>query len=431
MKKSLRLPPLVRQVRWYILTLLFLITVINFVERQGLSVVAPLLRNQFHLSATDYGIVVASFQFGMMLAEFPMGMLMDRRGVRFGLSFAVLWWSLANAFHALSRQMLQLCAFRFWLGTGQCANISGGVKVVSRWFPARERALAIGIYNGGCLVGPMVAPPLLVWIALRFGWRAVFLVPSVFGAVLALVWAGFYRDPERHTWLTPGEKRYIEDGAPMESLAPLSTRSLLSMRGTWGVILARALVGPVFQFYLYWLPEYLYRERGLSLKSIGLLAWMPFLFGDIGSVGGGWLAGFLIKRGFSIRAARQITIGLGAACCLLSLAVAGVHTWQAAIALICVVLAGQSCFSANLYAVIPDVVPSSSTGRVTALTGISAGLTGMLFPLLTGWIVDRSSYMPVFLLAAAMPLAGWAALLLTGTTEESRRTAPSSSATGA
>jgi ACS family hexuronate transporter-like MFS transporter len=407
------LPPLVKQVRWYILGLLFLITVINFVDRQGLSVVAPVLRDRLHLTATDYGIIVACFQFGMMLAEFPMGMFMDRRGVRVGLSFAVLWWSLANALHTLGRSMLQFCVLRFWLGTGQCGNISGGVKVVARWFPARERGLAMGIYNGGCLVGPMIAPPLLVFITLHFGWPAAFWIPSVVGALLGIVWMVFYRDPQRHPWLSAAERSYIQEGEPVESLAPPSSRALLGMRQTWGVILARMLAGPVFQFYLYWLPEYLYRSRGLSLQLIGLFAWMPFLFGDFGSIGGGWLAGFLMRRGVTVGGARRITTGLGAACCLVSLEVTAVHTWQAAITLISIVLAGQSCFSANMYAVISDIFPSNAAGRVTALTGVANGLSGMLFPLLTGWIVDRFSYTPVFLIAAAMPLAGWAALFLT------------------
>jgi ACS family hexuronate transporter-like MFS transporter len=403
------------RVRWYILALLFLITVINLVDRQGLSVVAPLLRNSLHLTATDYGIIVASFQFGMMLAEFPMGMLMDWRGVRFGMSFAVLWWSLATSLHALGRSLVQFCGLRFWLGTGQCGNFSGGVKVVARWFPAQERALAVGIYNGGCLIGPMIAPPLLVFITLRLGWPAAFLLPGLFGALLAVAWIVFYRDPDRHPRLTAAERSYIQKDAAAESVKPPSNRALLRLPQTWGVMLARMLAGPVFQFYLYWLPEYLYRERGLSLKSIGLFAWVPFLCGDLGSVGGGWLAGLLMRRGVTLNAARHITISAGAACCLLSLAVTGAHTWQTALAFICIVLAGQSCFSANMYAVISDVFPSNAAGRVTALTGVANGLSGMLFPLLTGWMVDRLSYAPVFLLAALMPLAGWAALfLLTG-----------------
>jgi ACS family hexuronate transporter-like MFS transporter len=179
-------------------------------------------------------------------------------------------------------------------------------------------------------------------------------------------------------------------------------------------MLSRLLAGPVFQFYIYWLPEYLYRARGLSLKSIGLFAWLPFLFGDLGSIGGGWLAGVLLRRGFSVNATRCITMGFGSACCLCSLAAAWSGTWQAAVAFICIVLMGHCCFSANMFAVISDVFPSNAVGRVTALTGVANGFSGMLFPLLTGWLVDRFSYSPVFLIASVMPLTGWAALFLIG-----------------
>ena len=414
-KTADRLKPVTRRtraLRWYLLGLLSLITVVNFIDRQGLSVVAPVLRDRLHLTATDYGIIVAAFQLAMMLAEFPMGMLMDRRGVRVGLSAAILWWSLANGMHALARSMWQFCALRFWLGTGQCGNISAGVKTVSRWFPPKERALAVGIFNGGALVGPMIAPPLLVFLTLRYGWQAAFIVPSAFGIVLAIAWFAFYRDPECHPWLSPGELDYIQAGTPAESLTPPSNRTLLRMPQTWGVMLARLLAGPVFQFYLYWLPEYLYRARGLSLQSVGLLAWMPFLCGYVGSIAGGWMAEILIRRGVSIDATRRLTMGLGAACCLLSVAVVGVRTSESAVALICVVLAGQSCFSANMYAVVTDEFPSNAAGRVTALTGVANGLSGMLFPLLTGWMVDRFSYAPVFGIAAVMPAAGWCSLFL-------------------
>ncbi len=404
--------PRVGAVRWYVLGLLFLITVLDFIDRQGLSVVAPVLRDRFHLSATDYGVMVASFQCGMMLAEFPMGMLMDRRGVRFGLSFAVLWWSLAATLHAAARTLWQFCACRFWLGTGQCGNFSGGVKVVARWFPAHERALAIGIFNGGCLIGPMIAPPVLVFITLRFGWPAAFYLPGICGVFFAALWIAFYRDPERHRWLTAEEKRYIQEGAPKEPGTPPSNRALLRLPQTWGVMLARMLAGPVFQFYLYWLPEYLYRERGLSLQSIGLLAWMPFLFGDIGSITGGWLAGALIKRGVSVTNARRITMFMGAACCLLSFAVVQAQSVPGAMAGICIVLLGHTFLSANMFAAISDLFPNGAVGRVTALTGIAGGLSGMLFPLLTGVLVDRFSYLPVFSLAAIMPALGCAVLFL-------------------
>lgn len=408
------LPPLWRQVRWGILTLLFLVTVINFVDRQSLSIVAPLLRESLKLSNTDYGIIVSGFMLGMMAGEFPMGWLMDRRGVQFGLSFAVAWWSLANGLHALAGSMVQFTLLRFWLGTGECGNFSGGMKVVSQWFPVRERALAVGIFNGGSMIGSIIAPPLLVWLTLSLSWRAAFLLPSLLGFTWVLAWRLFYRSPDEHPLVTSAERSYIREGRERgEAPAPSNTR-LLGLRQSWGLMLCRFLVGPVVQFYIYWLPEYLYSQRRLSLKAIGMFAWVPFLFGDLGSIGGGWVAGRLIRAGVSVRVARAVTMGLGAGCCLFSLAVARAPSAGAALAWICVVLAGHTFLSANMFASISDLFPANAVGRVTALTGVAGGLSGMLFPLLTGFLVDRFSYLPVFSLAAVMPLAGTAALFSLG-----------------
>lgn len=400
------MPPLVRQVRWWVLGLLFCVTIINFVDRQSLSIVAPLLRESLTLSNTDYGIIVAAFQMGMMLGEFPMGALMDRFGVRFGLSFAVGWWSLANALHAIARSMLHFSALRFWLGTGECGNFSGGIKTVAQWFPVRERAFAVGIFNGGSMVGSIIAPPLLVMLTLKFGWHAAFLLPSALGFVWVIAWRIWYKTPEDHPSLSAAERTYILDGRESGEEPAPTNRDLLKFRQTWALMGCRLLVGPVVQFYIYWLPEYLYRQRGLSLKEIGLFAWVPFLFGDIGSVAGGWLAGALIRRGFSVTSARRITMGIGATCCLLSFAVVAARSIPGALAGICFVLLGHTFLSANMFAAISDVFPSSAVARVTALTGIAGGLSGMIFPLLTGVLVDHFSYLPVFSLAAVMPMAG-------------------------
>jgi MFS transporter, ACS family, hexuronate transporter len=399
------MPPLVRQMRWWILALLFVVTVIAFIDRQSLSYVAPWLRESLGLSNTDYGIIVAAFQMGMMLAEFPMGMLMDRRGVRFGLTFAAAWWSLANALHAFGSVMWQFSILRFWLGSGECGNYSGGMKVVSQWFPVRERALAIGIFNGGSMVASMIAPPLLVVLIAHFGWRSAFLLPSAMGAVWAWLWWLLYRSPEDHPKVTSAELAYILKGREPASEPP-SSLALLRFRETWALMGCRMLVGPVFHFYIAWMPEYLHRERGLSLAAIGLSAWVPFLLGDAGSILGGWAAGRLIRRGFSVTATRRITMGFGAACCLLSFAVVQASTAWGALAMICIVMFGHNCLSANMYATISDLFPNNAVGRITALTGISQGVSAILFPLLTGVLVDYFSYLPVFSLAALMPVSG-------------------------
>jgi ACS family hexuronate transporter-like MFS transporter len=399
-------PSLPRQVRWWILTLLFLVTVINFVDRQSLSIVAPVLRDSLHLSNTDYGRIVSAFQAGMMLAEFPMGLLMDKRGVRFGFSFAVLWWSLANGLHVFARTMMQFSVLRFWLGTGECGNFSGAMKVISQWYPAKERALAVGVFNGGSMVGSIIAPPLLVFFTLRMGWPAAFLLPSLLGFLWVGVWIPLYRAPEKHPLISRDELEYIQAGREGGEKLTIRNTDLLRLKQTWGLILCRFMVGPVVQFYIYWMPEYLYRERGLTLKSIGLLAWVPYLFGDIGSISGGWVAGYLMGRGFSVGRARRWTMTVGALFCILSLAVAGAHGVSGALMFICAVLFGHTALSANMFAAISDIFPAGAVGRVTALTGVAGGLSGMLFPLLTGALVDRISYWPVFLMAGLMPGIG-------------------------
>jgi MFS transporter, ACS family, hexuronate transporter len=406
------MPPIHRQVRWWILCLLFCVTMINFIDRQTLSVTAPKLREIFRLSNTQYGLIVSAFQFGMVAGEFPMGWLMDWRGARFGLAFAVLWWSIANAMHAFARSLTHFSLFRFWLGTGECGNYSGGNKVVAQWFPVRERAFAVGIFNSASMIGTMVAPLLIVPILHRYGWQAAFLVPSLLGTAWAGVWWTFYRTPGEHPHLTPAEAAHIrEDCAPEVAPSRPTNRELLSHKETWGLMLCRFLVGPVVQFYIYWLPEYLYRQRGFTLTDIAFFAWIPFLFGDLGSIGGGWASGFLIRRHFTVRQARIMTMGFGATLCFLSLAVVLVKTIPVALVAICFVLFGHTALSANMFAAVSDLFPSSGVARVTGLTGIAGGISGMLFPLLTGWLVDHVSYTPVFALASLMPAAGLVALV--------------------
>lgn len=406
------MPPLHRQVRWWILGLLFFVTVINFVDRLTLSFVAPVLRDSFKLSNQDYGFIVSSFVFGMMIGEFPMGWLMDRRGPRFGLSFAVIWWSIANALHALGQSKWHFSGLRFWMGTGECGNYSGGVKVVGQWFPPKERAFAIGIFNGASLIAGVITPPLVVFITLRFGWKAAFLIPSVIGMLWVFFWRTFYRAPEDHQQLTEAERQYINEGRKEETGEGPTSLQLLRLPQTWGLMLCRLLVGPVIQFYLFWLPEYLYRTRGLTLAAIGFVAVLPPVFGDVGSIGGGWVTGRLIHRGISVIAARKIVMWAGAALCALSVVVVLANApliWGAAL---CAVYLGHYALSGNMFAAITDLIPNSATARVTALTGIAGGLSGTLFPLLTGWLVDKISFKPVFFIAALMPAAGVAVLWL-------------------
>jgi MFS transporter, ACS family, aldohexuronate transporter len=400
------LPALWRQVRWQVLILLFFVTVINFVDRQTLSVVAPVIQNEFHLSNFDYGRIVSGFMFGMMMGEFPMGWLMDRIGVRGGFSFSVTWWSLAAGLHAIARSALQFSIFRFWMGTGECGNFSGGMKVVSEWFPARERAFAVGVFNAGSMVGSLIAPPLIVFLMLNFGWHMAFIAPASLGFVWVIVWRTVYRPLRQNARVTEAEANYIRGGQPAVTSDRPPNRVLLRHRQGWGLILCRFLVGPVIQFYWFWMPTYLYHSRGLTLKMIGVFAWIPYLFGDVGSIAGGWFAGLLIRSGLSLQKARLVTMSIGAACCAMSLGVALASTAAGAIAFMCLVMFGHTWLSANMFASISDIYPDGAVGRMTAFTGIAGGVSGVLFPQLTGFLVDKVSYTPVFVMAALMPAAG-------------------------
>jgi MFS transporter, ACS family, hexuronate transporter len=409
-----RLRPMGVPVRWQILILLFLVTVVNFVDRQTLSVVAPVIRTEFHLSNTDYGRIVSAFMLGMMAGEFPMGWLMDRAGVRGGLSFSVAWWSLAASLHSIARSALQFSIFRFWMGTGECGNYSGGMKVVSEWFPARERAFAVGVFNAGSMAGSLIAPPLIVYLMLHYGWRTAFVAPSLAGFVWVIAWRAFYRPLGEHRGVSEAEAAYIRAGQPGVRDVPPPSLALLGHAQAWGLILCRFLVGPVIQFYWYWMPVYLYQSRGLTLAMIGWFAWIPYLFGDAGSISGGWAAGLLMRRGVSSNAARAITMWTGAACCAMSFAVGQAASAAGAIAFICLVMFGHTWLSANMFAAISDIFPDGAVGRMTALTGIAGGMSGLLFPLLTGFLVDRFSFTPVFRIAALMPAAGVLALTALG-----------------
>jgi len=401
------MPPLHRQVRWWILAMLFLVTVINFVDRQALAVLGPDITAEFKLSNTDFGTIVSWFRFGMLVGEFPMGMLMDRVGVRFGLAFAVLWWSVGNGLHAMASSIWSFRIFRFWLGTGECGNYSGGNKIVASWFPARERAFAIGVFNSASMVGSFVAAFLIIPIREHFGWRVGFLVPSLLGVFWVLIWWFIYRQPKDHPRLTEAEARHINSDVKTEiSEAAPGNWQLLRLPQTWGLMLCRFWVGPVVEFYLYWMPKYFHDVRGLSVKNSAYFNSVTFVFGDIGSVGGGIAAAWLLKKGMEVKSARRSTLLFGAGLCLLSFLVPLTGSVAVAIALISLVLLGHTFLSANMFASVSDVFPNSAVARVTGLTGVANGLSGMIFPIVTGMIVDRFSYLPVFFMAALMPLVG-------------------------
>jgi ACS family hexuronate transporter-like MFS transporter len=393
--------------RWLVLALLFGITVINFIDRQTVSVLAPVLRQLLHLTNEQYGRIVAAFQFGMMSGELPMGALMDRWGVRLGLMGAVLWWSGATGLQSVTRTGAQLGITRFWMGTGECGNYSGGVKVVSRLFKRKERTLALGIFNSGSMIGASLAPPMIVYLLEHFGFRVAFLLPAALGLLWLPFWWYTYREP---ACIEPAT---VEPRTSKARVRGTSLRSLLARRSLWAIMLCRFSIGPVMQFYWYWIPSYLFSVRHLSLSRIGFVGWIPFLLGDMGGVAGGWAAGWLQGRGMSNYRVRQWTMYSSSLLCLTSLLVPLTSTVTAFL-MIGVAMLADNFLSANMFGSMTDLFAASELGRVTGLSGVAGGLSGLLFPLLTGVLVDKFSYAPVFYLVGFMPLVGTGALFLLG-----------------
>jgi ACS family hexuronate transporter-like MFS transporter len=257
------------------------------------------------------------------------------------------------------------------------------------------------------MVGSFVAAFLIIPIREAYGWRAGFLVPSLLGVVWVVIWWVMYRQPQEHPSITQAELQYItSDSDPEHKETEPTNWQLLRLPQTWGLMLCRFWVGPVVEFYLYWMPKYFRDVRGLSIRDSAYFNSVTFVFGDLGSIGGGVVAGLLLARGFAVKSARQATLFFGAGLCLLSFLVPVVQSVPLAIAVISLVLLGHTFLSANMFASISDVFPNSAVARVTGLTGVANGVSGMLFPIITGMVVDRVGYSPVFIMAALMPMIG-------------------------
>jgi ACS family hexuronate transporter-like MFS transporter len=384
--------------RWIMLSILLLVTVINFIDRQTLSILAPVLRAALHLTNQQYGRIVSLFQFGMLTGEFPMGYIMDRWGARLGLSFAVLWWSGATGAQVFARNGFDFGLSRFWMGTGECGNYSGGVKTLTRLFSRKDRTLALGIFNSGSIVGLTVAVPIIVFLFQHYGFHVSFLLPSLAGVVWVPLW-----------WFAYGKEHKEQE---VTCNARVSLPKMLYSPESWAIMAMRFFIGPVMQFYWYWIPSYLVEVRHMSMSEPGWLGWIPFLLGSVGGVAGGWTAGLLHRAGVSTVNVRRILMYTSSVLCMASMLVPLQQLAAVAVLLIGVAIFADNFVSANMFGVVTDLFPEEQVGRATGLTGVAGGLSGLLFPLLTGWVVDHGSYSPVFIMVGVMPLMGTIAVFL-------------------
>jgi ACS family hexuronate transporter-like MFS transporter len=392
--------------RWWIAVLLFSATVINYVDRQTLSILAPVLSRELHLSTTEYANIVSAFLYAYTVMYLVSGVLVDRWGTRASLGTVMAWWSVSNMLHAFARTAMGLAGFRVLLGIGEPGNFMAASKAASEWYPAKERAVLNGVVQAGASVGAIVAAPVIVWLYRGWGWRTAFVATGSLGFVWLMGWYWLYRLPERNPLITDQERQLILESRPTGSGEKMRWVDLLGFRETWGLFFSRFLSDPVWWFYLFWLPKYLSDQRGFSMDQIGALAWLPYLTADLGSISGGVFSGWLVKRGWSPLAARRTGMWPFALVMPISVAIPFVESSSAALAIISVITFAHMAWKTNQMTVTNDIYPVRVVGSVSGLTAFGNGLGGAMFTWLTGLVVTKFSYTAVFVVMGFLhPLA--------------------------
>lgn len=382
--------------RWGIAALLFLATVINYIDRQTLSVVAPVLTKELGISNTEYADILTAFLFPYTFMYIVSGWLCDRWGTRKALAVFMAWWSAANALHAFARTAFGLSTFRFLLGAGESGNFMAAEKAISEWFPAKERGFANGLVNAAAATGAIISPPLIAWITLRYGWRFAFVITGMLGFVWLAAWLVMYHLPEQHPHISAEERDYIAAGRIHKASAErVSYSTLLKMPEVWGLLVSRIFADPVWWFYLFWLPKYLSDVRHFSLAEIGLFAWMPYLAADLGSLFGGWLSGRLVAAGHTPVSARCRAMIPMALAMPVGVAVNYLPAGQA-MAAICVVAFAHMAWKTNLMTMTNDIFPTQIVGSAAGVVGLGSGLAGLISTPFVGRVVDAFGYDGVF-----------------------------------
>ena len=381
--------------RWWIVWTLFFSTAINYINRQTLSVLAPVISKEFHLSHTELSNIFGAFQFAYAGTWLLGGIFLDIVGTRLGLTIAVVWWSIVSCITSFANSPLSLGALRFLLGIGEGFNWPGASKAVAEFFPEEERGTAVAIFDSGSSVGGALAAIAIPWIALKLGWRFAF----AFSGILGFLWLGMWLVVYPSSSAIEKEQR-----RPSKRPTRSAWLNILRRRETWGVVLGRSLTDPIWWFYVFWLPQYLSDTRGFSLRQIAASAWIPFVAADLGNFAGGLSSGALIKHGMPVLRARKLICIISSIPMLAGIPAVLINDPFYSLAFICIALFGYASWSTMGLTFPSDLFSSEVVASVTGLSGLAAGLSGTLFTLLVGTLVDHFSYFPAFVAAATAPL---------------------------
>jgi MFS transporter, ACS family, hexuronate transporter len=398
--------------KWVIAVVLTIPTILIVIDQQTLSILAPFLRDRFGITPQVYSIIVSGFLVSFAVMYTVGGVLVDRFGERIAMAGFIAWFSVCTMLGGLAQGAVSLGISRVLLGIGQPGNYPAALRACTRWFPKAERGVPIALFSSGGAIGSIIAPPIIAALSLTLGWRAAFILPGLFGFLWLALWLAIYRAPQEYPGLTVAQSASLDEGNDGSEGITHHWTSLLKDSNVFALVLARFVSDPVWIFYLFWIPEYLKRERGFTLMDMGLYAWIPYVGGAIGGMAGGWASDLLIARGVTPAKARARILYISAALAPLGMLTSQVHSAAMAILLIAVMAFVAFSWFINTAAIIPDLFPETVVGSVLGLMGTAGTAAGVLFSMLVGFLVTHYSYTPVFILVGIMHLLASLILVL-------------------
>ncbi len=419
--------PKVVGLRWWIVSLVALATMVNYIDRTALAIMWPEISKELGLSKADYATIAVFFSVAYAVSQSLSGRLYDQIGTRLGFVVSIVVWSIAVALHGLARGVMSFSVFRVLLGLGEAGNWPGAVKSNAEWFPIQERAFAQGIFNSGASLGSIVSPILIAMLYVAIGWKLTFVVLGVLGILWIVPWLLINRiGPKQHPWITDTEREYIAAGQPEPVEAgesPATVLELLATRRAWAVLASRFFLDPIWWLFVFWLPIYLAEQFNFDIKQIGMFAWMPYVGAAVGSLFGGSIAGRLIRRGVSVQRARRIAITAGGLVMFPALiATAYASDPMVAVGLITAILFGFQMAISNIQTLPSDLFTGRSVGTIAGMGGTTAAIGVVL----TTWAVPRlteTSYHAFFFLGAALVPLGIACVFIFARNQIGERTA--------
>jgi ACS family hexuronate transporter-like MFS transporter len=391
--------------RWIICALLFFATTVNYLDRTILGILAPTLQREIGWSTIEYGYITTIFQAAYAIGTICFGWFIDKYGTKIGYSISIIGWSAAAMATAAAKTVFGFGGARFFLGLSESGNFPAAIKAIAEWFPKKERALATGIFNSGANIGAIVAPAVVPWLAITYGWQAAFIMTGAVGFVWLIFWIIFYEKPDAAKKLTQAEKTYILSDLEDETPEKISWIKLLKYSQTWAFVIGKSLTDPIWWFYVNWMGMFFHHNFGYELTALGLPLIAIYTMSTVGSIGGGWLSGMMINRGMAIHKARKLAMLICAILVLPIMTAAHLPNVVLTVAIIGLAAAAHQGYSANILTTASDLFPKKAVASVTSLGTAIGSVCGMGFTTLCGYIVQTTdSYAIIFILSSSIYL---------------------------